>query len=424
MPRGTKDFVYFAGFGFGSDPGGADSCTDPDTTTDTRRLSVMGLTGGAYPSTGTPLAVRANPQIGVSCGGDSGGPWTFRKEWKNFVFAVNSGGTEDVKVGTLLNPKFAWITQTTADSGRPIDCPTFFDTDAELRYRQCTEGHRMLVREGTGSPTSWRIGATDLSSVVVGDVDGNGDDDLLRSAANRIWVSWAGRSVWVPTPARWVTGATFAYGDFDGNGTTDILRSVNGTWHATFSSPNRTWSAFTVTRITNDPLGSAVRVGDFDGNGSDDLFQSRSGDWFVSWGSGGVHTEWQLVGSSSAPMTALKVGDFDGDGADEVFYANGSSWRVSYSPHTRGFWSKWVTVNSSQYTTLEIADFDENGSDDVFRSSSSEWRISYSTRKRTPWSSWQHLRYSRVPVSAAAFGDFDRNGGTDGLYFAACPQYC
>ena len=41
-------------------------------------------------------------------------------------------------------------------------------------------------------------------------------------------MSWAGRSVWVPTPATHVTGATYAFGDFDGNGTTDILRSLNG----------------------------------------------------------------------------------------------------------------------------------------------------------------------------------------------------
>ena len=78
-------------------------------TTGTRRLGVIGLTGDAYPASGMPLAVQANPQIGSPCDGDSGSPWTFRKEWKNFVFAVHSGGTDDLKTGTLLHPKMGWI---------------------------------------------------------------------------------------------------------------------------------------------------------------------------------------------------------------------------------------------------------------------------------------------------------------------------
>jgi hypothetical protein len=283
----------------------------------------------------------------------------------------------------------------------------------------------MLLREGTGSPTIWRTGATNLSSVTVGDVDGNGADDLLRFAANRFFVSWAGRSVWVGTPATHVTGATYAFGDFDGNGTTDILRSLNGSWHALFSRPDRTWSDWQVTRLTSDRLMPEVIAGDFDGNGVDDLFRARNGEWRVSWGSsGGSHTSWQLVATSSAPATSLRAGDFDGDGAEEIFYANGSTWRVSFSPHSRARWSKWVTVASSQHTSLEVADFDENGSDDVFRSTGSEWRISYSTRTRSLWSRWTRLRSSSVAVSAAAFGNFDELSGTDALYFAACPQYC
>jgi hypothetical protein len=168
-----------------------------------------------------------------------------------------------------------------------------------------------------------------------------------------------------------------------------------------------------------------VIAGDFDGNGVDDLFRARNGEWRVSWGSsGGSHTSWQLVATSSAPATSLRAGDFDGDGAEEIFYANGSTWRVSFSPHSRARWSKWVTVASSQHTSLEVADFDENGSDDVFRSTGSEWRISYSTRTRSLWSRWTRLRSSSVAVSAAAFGNFDELSGTDALYFAACPQYC
>jgi hypothetical protein len=424
--RGFTDFAYIAGYGRGSDPGGASDCDDDDVTTGTRRLGVLGLTGDALPATGTPLAVQANPQIGTPCNGDSGSPWTFRKEWKNFVFAVHSGGTDSVKNGTLLHPKMQWITNTAAAAGLPMHCPAFIDGDTDLRFRQCTEGHRMLVREGTGSPTVWRVGSSDLAGVYVGDVDGDGSDDLLRLAADRFFVSYAGRSVWSPTPATYVSGATFAYGDFDGNGTMDILRSINGSWHAMYSRADRTWSSWVITRLTNDRLGNQVLVGDFDGDGVDDLFTTRFGEFVVSWSArgGGSNTSWRLVQSSSAQVISLQAGDFDGNGADEVFYANGSTWRVSFSPHSRGLWTRWVTVASSQYVDLKVADFDENGTTDIIRSTGAEWRVSYSTRTRATWSTWTRLRYSTVSIRAAAFGNFDRTGGTDGLYLARCPQYC
>ena len=191
----------------------------------------------------------------------------------------------------------------------------------------------MLAPEGTGAPSVRRTGSTDLSFVRVGDVDGNGADDLVRFAANRFFVSWLGRSVWLLPPATHAARERSAArpGD-DAASRNHAPAPAYGSWTAQFLPRTAHGRTCRSPASTSDRLMPEAVAGDFDGNGVDDLFRARNGEWRVSWGRGpGQPHQLQLV-VLSAPASSLRVGEFDGDGADEVFYANGSSWRVSSAP--------------------------------------------------------------------------------------------
>ena len=154
--RGHTDFAYIAGWRAQSDPGGeVEGCADPDVVSGVRRLGVLGLTETSsppparhWPSWRTRRSAR-RAMATPAARGRSGTP-------SSTSSSLHAGGPDDLKRATLLHPE-AGLDHRDHRRWRPADhLPVLCRRGCRPEDPQCTEGHRMLLREGTGSPTVWR----------------------------------------------------------------------------------------------------------------------------------------------------------------------------------------------------------------------------------------------------------------------------
>ncbi len=199
-----------------------------------------------------------------------------------------------------------------------------------------------------------------VSMPLVGDVDGNGFDDLVfvdaSSPANYVWaaahtgddgngngvLAGAGSSsigAWGGPP-----GAVFL-ADTNGDGAEDCIVALPGAasvvvWQALHSGPTGIYGGGTSTLAEWGFWGDKLFVGDFDGDGIDDIgAYQASGDVGIRFGTpaGLSNSSGFVVGNfASADTHTPLVGDFDGDGRDDVaFYSVNEDtqlvWEVVYA---------------------------------------------------------------------------------------------
>ena len=243
----------------------------------------------------------------------------------------------------------------------------------------------------------WSYGPEDAGgALLVGDLDGDGQDDLFRTTGSE-WQWSSGGSAWTK---RNTSGATnVALGDFDGDGKHDVFTVSGGEWRIS-SAGNTGWQTW---NSLATPL-TELAFGDFDGDGVTDVFRATGTEW--QWSRSGTQP-WTKRNTSG--VTALAFADVDGDGATDVLSNSGAHW--SYSS---GGATAWATLNTSNVdvTGLWWVDVDGDGTDDALRQSGSIWRVSLSGS-----GAWQDWRVSsEVPT---VFGDFDGDG-TDDAALTGC----
>ncbi len=123
--------IYVAGYGWGTAPGGSQSCDDASND-GTKRLGKFALTGDrdddGFFGTGPVIALQVSNKYGNQlCDGDSGGPWSLLRAGRHLLFGVHSGSRTSTswsakKWAAIVAPKFDWIIKTTRDKGLPIEC--------------------------------------------------------------------------------------------------------------------------------------------------------------------------------------------------------------------------------------------------------------------------------------------------------------
>ena len=183
------------------------------------------------------------------------------------------------------------------------------------------------------------IGPSIHQGVCVGDIDGDGDLDIVRSD---IWFENINgdATVWVEHPiahfgsdSGWQENATLTYiCDMNGDGYNDIVVSeaeISGArimWMENIDGKGLTWKKHLLPQGDDDARGAyhSLYVGDLDGDGDYDIFScemeevpgDRPPRWFI-WenvdGKGGEWIEHVIFDSALGGHGAL-MGDIDGDG--------------------------------------------------------------------------------------------------------------
>ena len=258
-----------------------------------------------------------------------------------------------------------------------------------------------------------------MTSMAVGDMDGDRFDDLFLATGASWYYSPGGKGEWRFLSAKADTLDQLLFGDFDGDGRTDVVALHNNQFVVSWGGVSD-WEV-----LNQNPTGgnilllpgavTAMAVGDFDGNGISDIFYANGQTWWVSYGG---NTLFVQVQTSSFRRTDLRFGDFDGNGTTDVFSVGSTNWQVSYSPKVvHGSFSNWQSLRPKLTDTadgLVVADFNGDGSADVAANCDEGgcWRISYGGFQQ--WS-YVHQVFGIVGTQVAGYGHFTGHASTDYL---------
>jgi FG-GAP repeat len=225
-----------------------------------------------------------------------------------------------------------------------------------------------------------RVGA---QLVALGDVDGDGADDLGvarttfhpetlgETSVTEVWSSVAGAAPG-PTGFEVPGGATLASLDADGDGLGDLVVGDEGTVSLYLGAPGGPSSLVPVTTTNPTPRWALDVIGgmpDLDGDDHDDLLVADDVNRIYLVPGGGLDGNDAVV-ADVGDLETLAGGDVDGDGLGDWLagWRNGTRGVVSWFP---GLAPKPAvelsgeTVDSEQWTVRVAPDLDGDGDDEV-----------------------------------------------------------
>jgi hypothetical protein len=169
-----------------------------------------------------------------------------------------------------------------------------------------------------------------LADVAVADLDGDGDADVMTALTNSNTVSWyenlgGGGLSWGPrivtSAASGVTGIDI--GDVDGDGDMDVVAALAGSsriaWYENSAGDGSTWSQVVV--ATGFPAPAGVATGDLDRDGDQDIAAVSAGSQVV-WFDNDVQvgTVWvpHIIDATLSGGASVQVSDLDRDGDPDL----------------------------------------------------------------------------------------------------------
>ena len=260
-----------------------------------------------------------------------------------------------------------------------------------------------MVDGGEGPLRLGSASGTPVSELLVGDLDGDGRDDVFNSTGSAWRYANPDGGSWTSLASSGVSLDQLALVDLDGDGRDDVFRASGSEWSWSRSGTS-SWATLKSSSYGLDSVG----FGDFNGDGAMDVFTTDGSRWSYHPNGSGAAVS---LASAGVSIADLAFGDFDGDGVSDVFYADGSRWRWSRSGS-----ASWADLASSSLrrSNLAFADVDGDGRTDVLSVSNEVLR--YSSGGAT---SWRTLRYQRETLSELLLGDFDGDSRAD-LFMSGC----
>ena len=196
--------------------------------------------------------------------------------------------------------------------------------DGRWYYYPLDERANIAAERGTVAlhrDTRWQLAG-------IGDIDGDGKDDVILRHVDGSWFGalMDGRTVRasgalaLPSGTSWTLAGV---GDLDGDGTADaLLRHATGSWrYAPLNGLGLAPSGLASVALPRAPAWRFAAMGDFNGDGMDDvLLRNADGRWRYYPMDGGrvmgatgaaqitANPDWRLAG----------IGDLNGDGKDDV----------------------------------------------------------------------------------------------------------
>jgi predicted nucleotidyltransferase len=318
---------------------------------------------------------------------------------------VDGDGDLDVVVGNVNQANRLYLNNGTASpfsgvSGSDISTDTHNtrsvalgdvdgDGDLDLVAGNTGEANRLYLNDGAGDPFD-SLGGTDVSadthgtrSVALGDVDGDGDLDLVAgnsNQANRLYLNNG-----TPTPFNSVTGSdvsadtqwtiSVALGDVDGDGDLDLVVG-------NYSQANRLYlnegtaspfSGVSGSDVSTDAHGTyKVALGDVDGDGDLDLAagnEDQANRLYLNDGTASPYhgASGSDVSGDTHDTRSVVLGDVDGDGDLDLVVGNYGQANLLYLNGGDGTFDAGsnVTTDAHDTTSVALGDVDGDGDLDV-----------------------------------------------------------
>jgi hypothetical protein len=219
-------------------------------------------------------------------------------------------------------------------------------------------GHIKISLGGTASLVTGAVGSFAPWNLAAGEFNNQSGDEVLAKYNGYLW--WLANpmnpnSTWTQAIATSDPMSSLRVGDFDGNGVSDVLAQSAGSLQVSWGAMSN-WQAIMSTDISI----SEMAVGEFDGLLGDDVVTRSNGKYYYSSGASGA---WQELSSGDVAVTSIRIGDFLGDGIDDLVTIVNNEWRIKDD----GL-GNWVTLNSypADITDLKVGWFDGDNKADLF----------------------------------------------------------
>ena len=250
------------------------------------------------------------------------------------------------------------------------------DGDLDLLFATNGRGNHVYLNSLTGtwgeanySDTAQALGSADSRSVALGDIDGDGDLDKIvanYNQPNKIYIN-DGTGVYTDSTQTLGSGNSLAVtlGDVDGDGDLDMAVANNA--QANLLYLNNGSGTFTDSGQTLGTSASyAIALADTDGDGDLDMIVGNNGQAnrvYTNNGSGVFSDAGQTLGTNST--TSIDIGDIDGDGDLDMVVGNNGSANLVYKNTVGNFTNSTNSLGTGATQSVTLGDVDGDGDLDI-----------------------------------------------------------
>jgi hypothetical protein len=314
------------------------------------------------------------------------------------------------------------------DGDPDVVVASFFGDRATWYENRAGDGTTWIARGAGGAMQG-------LAAVAAGDLDRDGDVDLVTGAEGDSRVAWLEnrrvhrKPAFAPAvllPAQVSATRDVVVCDLDGDGDLDVLSASYDddrvAWYENVLGDASRWHAHTVTTGANGA--SSVAAADLDGDGDLDLVSAADLDNEITWyenRSGKANLWREHAVTTAVPGARAVVGaDVDGDGDLDAVSASPNEDRVVWYENRKGDGQEWtehaIALGTNGAVAVFTADLDGDGDLDVLSASSIDDRILLHSNlgRGLRWET--HAISSEASGAASVFaGDIDGDGDLDVL---------
>ena len=340
------------------------------------------------------------------------------------------------------------VISTTADLATSVSAADV-DGDGDLDVLSSSRADDKIAwyenTTGTGTFSTEKVidaSAVEAKCVTTGDVDGDGDLDVLSSSRTDMVIVWyenlsIHRSALFPQQSIISTVADFPVdittADVDGDGDMDALAAFNNdnliAWYENISCIPL---AFTPHSISSTAMGAqSVHVADMDRDGDLDVLSASQADDKIAWYANNglaVFGAPQVISTAADGASAVFTADVDGDGDVDALSASQSDgeivWYESDGAYPPAFTDHLISSLAAGALDVFAIDLDGDGDIDVLSASQGDagsggklaW---YENTDGAGTFGSQHVVSSANGLSGVFATDMDRDGDVDLLSTAS-----